>query len=286
MRKSIIALFVISACSQPSKNNQVDLEGWTPNSWIENRVSVAEERLNKTTAGSKMWEAIEAHGGLDKWFSNGPISFRFDYQPIGGGTRRNSYQTVDQWSVKVIHKWLEDESVSFGWDGENAWTFPDTAEVSMNPRFWSATPFYFLGLPFVLADEGINYEELPTQELDGAFYDLVKVTYQTGTGDAPDDFYVIYINQKTKLMGALRYIVSYPGFFPNGGHSNEKIMIISALSEVEGIKLAEGYKTFWWKDESVGEHITNIDVLDVSFTNDLDKNFFKMPEGAKIQEGY
>ncbi|MFY0601476.1 MAG: hypothetical protein JXR03_17510 [Cyclobacteriaceae bacterium] len=286
MKRLILVLLVITGCSQTNKKEQVSDESWTPKSWIEDRASKSEDRLKATQAGAKVWRSIEAHGGLDRWFSNGPIGFRFDYKPLDGGTRRNTYQTVDQWSVTAVHKWLDDESVSFGWDGKEAWLFPDSANIPINPRFWSTTPFYFLGLPFVLADDGINYEELPSQELDGAIYDLVKVTYQSGTGDAPGDYYVIYINQETQLMGALRYIVSYPGFFQNGGHFPEKIMRISGLSEVDGVKLSTGYQTFWWKEDSIGEHITNIDVLDVSFNNDLDKTFFNRPDGAKVQQGY
>lgn len=279
---SIISIF--SACTPPEKQSETE-EGFIPSSWISSRVAAADERLNADPAGAKVWESIQAHGGLDTWFSNGPIEFRFDYQPIGGGTRRNSIQTIDQWSSRALHIWPEDTSISFGWDGTNAWIKPDTAAIGINPRFWSLTPFYFLGLPFVLADDGINYEYLGEQLLDDNKCDLVKITYQAGTGDAPDDFYIIYIDQQTKLMTGLRYVVSYPGFFPNGGHTNEKIMKLTGLKATSGVKLATGYQTFWWTGE-VGEHNTNIDVLDVSFNNDLSADFFNIPVGAKIQEGF
>lgn len=285
MKNLFIALVFIAACSSPEQKSNTQ-DGFTPLSWVSDRVSSAEERLNADPAGTKVWQSIQAHGGLNAWFANGPIYFQFDYKPLGGGTRRNSFQTIDQWSSRAVHIWPADTTISFGWDGKNAWIKPDSVEIPINPRFWSLTPFYFLGLPFVLADEGINYESLGEEKLDGEQYDLVKITYQSGTGDAPDDFYIIYINKKTKLMGALRYVVSYPGFFPNGGHSNEKIMKITDLKEIEGIKLSTGYKTFWWKNESVEQHITNIDVTDVSFNNDLNSNFFEIPSGAKIQEGY
>jgi len=83
----------------------------------------------------------------------------------------------------------------------------------------------------------------------------------------------------------LRYIVSYPGFFPDGGHSPEKIMKITGLQEVNGITLPTGYETYWWKDGQVGEHITNIDVSDHSFSNEVTKSFFQMPKNSRIQEG-
>jgi len=256
-----------------------------PDSWIEERVANAQERLNASPAGQKIWASIEAHGGLNTWFANGPVSFHFDYQPLEGGTRRNSFQVVDQWSVRTVQEVAANRAMKYGWDGENAWSFPDTANVGVNPRFWSNTPFYFVALPFVLADEGVMLEELPAKEYKGVTYDLVKATYTDGTGDAPDDFYVIYIHPETKQMGGLRYIVSYPGFFPNGGNGPEKFMEILGVQTSNGITIPIGYNTYLFKENEVAEHITKIDVSEFGFKPDLKKDFFNAPEGAKIQEG-
>lgn len=283
--------FLIAACtapqeSQEQKENQETVEeGFIPSSWIEDRVTKSEERLNGSDAGKLILSSIEAHGGLSKWFGNGPIAFHFDYQPLDGGTRRDSYQTVDQWSVRAVHEVAANRGNKYGWDGQNAWQFPDTANVGVNPRFWSTTPFYFVGLPFVLADAGVILEELDPKEYNGVTYQLIKASYESGVGDAPDDFYVIYIHPETKLMGGLRYIVSYPGFFPDGGNSPEKFMEILGHQEIDGVTVPTGYNTHWFKDEQPAEHITKIDVTEVSFKPELAKDFFDVPEGAKIQEG-
>lgn len=292
--KNFLPLFVIIfvfSCSQKEDQsagkpeiNEDESLAKAPNSWVETRVSSAKERLGKTPAGQKLWSSIEAHGGLERWFSNGPISFHFDYQPLDGSKRRNSYQVVDQWSVRAVHEVAENRQMKYGWDGENAWSFPDSADVGVNPRFWSTTPFYFVGLPFVLADEGILLEEFGQKEFNGVVYDLVKATFEEGIGDAPDDFYVIYLHPETREMAGLRYIVSYPGFFPNGGSAPEKFMEIVGLQKVNGITLSKGYNTHWFKDEEVSEHITKIDVTEVSFKPELEKDFFKSPPGAKIRE--
>lgn len=277
----IWALLVAFSCEQPGKS-----EGWIPQSWISERVATSESRMQESAAGQRLLDAINAHGGLEKWFANGALWFHFDYQPLDGKTRRNSHQLVDQWSARAVHELASDRSVRYGWDGQEAWVFPDTAQLPVNPRFWSMTPFYFVGLPFVLADEGTRYQLLDPQELNGQMYDLVKVTYTSGTGDAPDDFYVVYIHQETSHMEALRYIVTYPGFFPNGGHSPEKIMILKGLQEVDGIALATGYDTHWWQD-TVGAHITTIDVKDVQFKSDVNREeAFAKPEGASVHQGY
>ena len=279
-----ILSIVIVSCSSNNQKETEESYNLVPARWVDQRVNQAKERTSLTPGGQIIWESINAHGGLNKWFGNGALSFHFDYQPLDGKVRRNSFQSINQWSVQSVHELASNRSVSFGWDGSEAWVYPDTAEVPVNVRFWSNTPFYFVGLPFVLADEGINYEILPSDTLDSKTYDLVKVTYSGGLGDAPDDFYVIYIDQQTKLMGALRYIVSYPGFFPDGGHSPEKIMKINSLSTIEGIQLPTGYETYWWTNDSTGEHITHIDVSEISFKKGLPEDFFNKPEGARVQE--
>lgn len=79
------------------------------------RVADAEARLSASAAGQTLWAAIEAHGGLDTWFNNGPIHFRFDCRPIGDGdTHRDSHQWVDTWSARAVHT-LPDEEHACGW---------------------------------------------------------------------------------------------------------------------------------------------------------------------------
>lgn len=271
-------------CSKGKQVQHIDAqstETYIPSDWIANRVDKARVRLDGSEGGKLIWKAVEAHGGLTKWFANGFIGFRFDYYPLEG-TRRNTYQVVDQWSARAVHA-AEDSSVFFGWDGNKAWVKPDTARLGVNPRFWSLTPYYFIGLPFVLADEGVNHEVLGQDTLNGDTYHLVKATFSESTGDAPDDYYIVYLHPKTGELAALRYVVSYPGFFPHGGHSPEKLMVLTNKREVQGVLLAGSYKTYAWNGKKQ-ELRTNIQVSDYSFQKDLSRDFFNMPTGAKVQE--
>lgn len=282
LRLSVIVLIVTSfACTSPRQGKET---GLVPHAWVEDRVDRSKERLSQSDGGKLIDQAIEAHGGLGNWFSNGALSFHFDYMPTDDKTRRNTFQVINQWSVQSVHELAADRAIRFGWDGQTAWVSPDTAQVPINVRFWANTPFYFIGLPFVLADPGTIHTQLEADTLDGKPYDLVKVTYQSDTGDAPDDYYIIYLDQDTHLMVALRYIVSYPAFFPDGGHAPEKIMKLNGLVEVNGIKLATGYKTYWWKG-SVGEHITNIEVDGIEFLTDITTDYFNRPADSREVTG-
>ncbi|PHI20781.1 hypothetical protein CEQ90_05295 [Lewinellaceae bacterium SD302] len=237
--------------------------------------------MQASEGGRLIAAAIEAHGGLEKWYTQTPLHFRFNYQPDEGAARDTRIMN-DYLNSRAVHTMVSQPDVSYGWDGEKAWMSDTSANPGTSVRFWSLTPYYFEGLPFVLADEGINYEKLEPVEWQGTTYDLVKITYGEGVGDAPDDYYVIYVNPETKLVDALRYIVSYRGFFDDGKHLPEKLMTITEKTEVEGITLAKTYETRWWKGGEPSEVNTRVDVSEIAFRPDTDMSIFDMPSSAGV----
>lgn len=250
------------------------------------RVAAAKQRLETTEAGQLVWQAIEAHGGLEKWYANGPIAFRFDYSPVDGSSR-DSYQVVDQWSSRAVHELADDRDVKFGWDGEKAWHTPVEGDFPMRaPRFWALTPYYFIGVPWVFGDPGVQFELLKPRPFEGSTYDRVKVTFTEGTGDAPDDYYIVFINQKTKRVGGVTYIVSYPGFFPDGGHSDPKFMAYDGAQTVGGLTFPETFRTFKLVDGKPTEIVTNTTMTDVAFRPELESSYFEIPDEATVVEGY
>ena len=113
----------------------------------------------------------------------------------------------------------------------------------------------------------------------------MKVTFDSGIGDAPNDYYVLYFNKDTHRLSAIRYIVSYPGYFKKGGHLPEKFMEVIGENSVNGILFPTDYKTHWLTDnQQPGENITKIEVSDVHFIDTLKNDFFNMPEAAEIVE--
>lgn len=291
--KIIAAIIVMGfvACKETPKKGivkeeVVEKEAYKiPDSWIQKRVVKAKERLNTSDAGKILWNGMEAQGGLERWLSNGYFSFRFDYQPEDGSTRRNSYQTVDTWNNKARHNSMEDTTAIFGWDGKEAWVkAKDSTAFKYDTKFWALTPIYLFAHPFVLDGAGVNLELLEDKEYKGVLQDVIKVTFASGTGDAPDDYYKLYFDKTTHVMSAILYIVSYPGYFPNGGHSPEKIMEIVDWTTVDGINLPTSLKTHWSKNGDLGEYITKIEISAISFSPSVPDNYFSKPEGAKVLE--
>lgn len=272
--------------SSEMKKEVMKSTSFIPESWVANRVKKAKQKLEQTEAGKVVWNAMEAHGGLDKWYSNGPLNFRFNYQPLDGSTQRDSYQTIDTWSNRAVHTSATDSTAHYGWSGDTAWVkAKDSAAFAYDTRFWALTPFYFLGQPFILDGEGVHLELLPEVSYKEQSQDVIKVTFADGTGDAPDDYYVLYFTKDAHRLSAIRYIVSYPGYFKKGEHLPEKFMEVMGENTVDGIVFPTGYKTHWLvEDTKPGEYITKIEVSEVQYIQDIKEDFFNIPEGATIGE--
>lgn len=267
--------------------------GPIPDEWVQRRVIEAQERMEATEAGDLVWQSIETQGGLAQWLKAGTIAFAFDYRPLGDPERRmHTAQKVDLWRARAVHEELDGgagEAATFGWDGERAWIAPGPSAFPSPARFWALTPYYFVGMPFVCADPGTSYELLEPAELDGETHRLVKITYDEGTGDSPDDYYILYIHPESYELAALRYVVAYPGFFPEGGHTPEKLMRYTDYRRVGELQIAHRLDTYAWnpgengETGSVGEKVTAIEVAEVSLGHEWHADVFAPVDGAEIR---
>lgn len=254
---------------------------------IDARVTEANERLARSEAGALVRRAIDAHGGLRAYFTNGALRFRFRYAPLGERAPIDTVQTIDTWSARAVHHLTDQPEVRFGWDGDVAWLTPADAQVPTNPRFWALTPYYFVGVPFVFADPGVQLERIEPEVFEERTYERVRVTFGDDVGDAPDDYYILLVEAATGRVGGVRYIVSYPGFFPDGGHSPEKLMIYDGAQEVAGITFPQTFRTFALdEDGKPSERVTDSTLTDVAFEGAVDDARFAPPEGAAIIEGF
>jgi len=250
---------------------------------IATRIAEATARLDSTEAGRLVLAAIDAHGGLETWYGNGPLHFRYTYNRMSGEPPIDTEQMVDTWSSRARHTLMPDSSASFGWTGEEAWV-SGTDSLPTNARFWALTPYYFVAMPFVLADPGVNLETAGQMTAEGATYDLVYVTFAPGTGDAPDDYYYLLLDPETRQVGGVRYIVSYPGFFPEGGTSPERLMLYDGAQTASGITLQEGFRSFAWTDTGTGAPAAEGNVTDLRFVPDAPDSLFAMPTEAEVQD--
>lgn len=265
--------------------NAAQASATPPASWVDKRVAEAKDRLSEDRAGQVLLDSIDAHGGLSAWYANGPLRFRYEYVPQDDGSERDTVQTIDTWRARARHALPDDESKQYGWDGGQAWKMPADWKPGYDVRFWALTPYYFVGMPFVLADPGVNLTYEGRDEMMGHDCHVVRATFGD-VGISPDDFYVLYIDAESGHLHALRYIVSYPKYFPEGGHSDEKLMTYDGRQTVGGITFADSYRFYMWdpKAKTDADVVTRAVLSDVSFEPDVRNRFFEIKESAVVVE--
>jgi hypothetical protein len=253
---------------------------------ITRRVEAAKARLSSTPTGQLVLKATEAHGGLQAWFSGRALEFRYDYQPVQG-TRRNSLQTIDLLSARAYHDLEHPTKGKLAFDGKEAWMKLE-GEGKFAARFWALTPYYFVGMPFVLSDPGVRLQLSPdTAEAAGLPpAHVVRASFDPGTGDAPDDYYVVYIAKDDHRVLAVRYVVSYAPFFKGKPMKStpEKLLVYEDLQAVGPLKLSSKHVFYKFPEGKRAEKVTVADVSGFRYGAPFDEQRLAMPKGAVVDE--
>lgn len=225
-----------------------------------------------TNLPKELAAGLEAHGGLAKWKSMKTLEYEIER------AESTEHQLIDLENRKVL---LSHQDYKLGYDGQEVWVSPNKAAFGKgSARFYHNLIFYFHAIPFVLADPGINYEVLEPRELDGRLYDAVKITYNAGVGDAPEDYYIAHFDQETHQMKLLLYTVTY-----YSGQASDKFnaLMYDEWEEVNGLlvpKLMRGYK---YADGQLGELRYERPFNNIKLSTEKpDQSLFEMPEMAEI----
>lgn len=252
----VLSLILITACesSQKQTSTAAPLKG--PKSLIE--------------------QSIEAHGGLDRWKSFGTLAFEMVSQR---GDRTSEERSI--LNLYTRHERITGANYELGYDGKNYWQLlKEEGMKEKNPTFSINLQFYFFAMPFVLADEGVIEEHQGKKELDGKTYEVVKITFESGTGVASDDQYIVYLDPDTKRMEAMLYSVTY---FNKENAEKYSALRYTEWQEVNGLSLPKTLTRHRWNEEeqSFGEENGVKHFVNVRLEAEVPAaTVFAKPEGA------
>lgn len=217
---------------------------------------------------------LEAHGGYDTWANSPSVSFD-ESMTIRGGTR-SARVVVEQGARRST---MVGDGYRVGWDGETCWSVGWTAPAP--PRFMAQLNFYFYNLPWLVRDDGVRlaYEGTTTILDEPTEYHAVRMTFEAGTGDSPDDYYVLYVHPETFVLHATEYIVTYAPILPEGVTSSPvHVLVFEDHATVDGLLVPHGY-TIHNLDGSVYASST---ATAWDFEAAFDPSTVAMPEGATV----
>ncbi|MEM9833610.1 MAG: DUF6503 family protein [Bacteroidota bacterium] len=220
-------------------------------------------------------QALEAHGGLDRWKSFGKLEY-----DLYRGEDLVDHQLIALNTRKVL---LNNEQYTIGFDGQQVWVSPDTSAYSgPSARFYHNLQFYFFALPFVLADPGIKYEVLEPRQFQEKMYDGLRITYEPEVGDAADDEYIAYFDQSTHQLYLLLYTVTY---FSQSPATRYSARIYEEWQTINGLKMPLQVQSYRWENDSLGEQRGVTGYRNVVLDEiPPDQSMFLMPNEATVSE--
>jgi len=235
-------------------------------------VSKDDSAVVKTTYPENLSKVFNAHGGLSLWKQMQTLKFTM---PEEDGTETT---TVDLKSRKSL---IDMPNHVLGYDGNEVWLLSkDTISFKGDPKFYNNLMFYFFSMPFVMADKGIHYSEAQPLTVDRKTYPGIKISFDSGIGESPNDEYLLYYDKDTYKLVWLSYTVTY---FSKQKSTEFHFMKYDNWQTVNGLLLPETLE--WYQAENnVPTTMRKVfKFVDVSISKQkTPSETFMKPDGAEI----
>ena len=170
------------------------------------------------------------------------------------------------------------DGVTVVYNGKSVYKFPAGMEYP-GARFDIFTWQYFFMAPFKFSDPGTQWEPLKPAPLGELLCQRAKLTFEKGTGDSPEDWYIIYQNPETKRLHAMAYIVTFKTAKPEAEKEPHAITY-SEYESVDGIPIATEWAFWGWSEKNgLGKQLGRAEITNIEFL-ELTPDFFKPQPGA------
>ncbi|MBL4702593.1 MAG: hypothetical protein JKX85_15200 [Phycisphaeraceae bacterium] len=253
-----------------------DVSNTSPMSHPQLKTQQESQSINKGPSDRAFALRVEKAHGKKHWRSNRCIQADIKVS-FGGNLIVDGKILTDRYAGKV--RLTLTNGVVLVYDGKEVWMSPANASVK-KPRFAALTWAYFIASPFKLNDPGSHLQNMGLLPMGQSQIPAAKLTFSPGVGDTPDDWYIAYVDPKTKWLKAMAYIVTY-GTQAHKAEKHPHAITYDNYVNVAGVILPRTWKFWNW---SLQQGITGQPIGSGTLTN-LQmvypaKNSFAMTEGA------
>ena len=276
-----VVAFVLSGCSVGNGSPGFERIRAERQRYIEQSTA----RLSADEGGRVMLKAISAHGGLEAWFRTRSSVSVWEYTQLQSGRTFTSRLAGERGGERVYQELQYFDAAGakigsgrFAWDGSTGWLDMKGAITRADRlRHRAAATYYLERVPFVFALQNIEYKLLEPEDLDGAPHDRIRIGITGGVGDAR---FIVYINQLTGRVSAVRY--AFLTEAPEAGLESLKDGLIryESFFTVDGLTMPTKLTLYPWqagvKQEATYEAICR----EITFREFFDQSALERPVGA------
>jgi hypothetical protein len=228
------------------------------------RLNRVADKISEAQGGESWAEKTAVAADITLEFTDqDPIKGRLTFEIEGGRSR-----------IEI------ENGTTLVFDGSKAWVSPADAEFDW-ARFYLRMWPYLLAAPFKLDDPGVTVGPLVSKVLDGEIRRSARVTFKSGTGDTPDDWYQLFLDRETDRLASMGYIMTY-GRTVAEAESRARMIKYESFSKVDGVSLASKWTLLEWnpKTDKTGAEVGTAKVSDIEFLKPK-SNTFEKPEDAR-----
>ncbi len=183
------------------------------------------------------------HFGL--FYAQQAVAFDIEMS-FGGKSAMAATITTLTSSGKIRLQQSNGKTVIF--DGKKTWISPANSDYP-KARFDIFTYQYFFMAPFKVNDGGTQWQILSDKMYDFNDYARARLTFQNGTGDSSDDWYIVHRNKATNYMEAMTYIVTYGGKSQAEAEKKPSSIVYTDWQAIGGVMFATTWKFMNWSEE-------------------------------------
>ena len=226
--------------------------------------------------------SVEAHGGLAQWRSFDSVEYDFIWENAKGA--RKDHQLFN---LRTRDGLIASAAYTLGSSKGEVWIKPGLDALGGTPpRFYMWTPFYFFGMPFVFADPGAKLESLGKRSFQGQEFDATRVTFKSGTGDSPEDYYVAYVDPTSRQLKLVEYVVTFPSIRKNKPLEELEVhaILFDEWQQAGGLLVPRFTQFYNWKNGNIeGEPLGKLSFSAVHFSQQApDDSKFAKPADAVV----
>ncbi len=261
MKSIVVSFFLIAIISCKEVSKEVKTEAEIPE---------MASKIDNSEYPETLIKVFDAHGGLTNWKNKRTLSYVIQ-KPV------SEQHTID---LRNRNEKIEMPEISMGSVGNDIWLLDEKNAYKGDAVFYHNLMFYFYAMPFVLSDNGINYDEAESLEFEGTSYPGIRISYNDGIGLSSKDEYFIHYNPKTFQMEWLGYTVT----FRSGEKSdNVKWIRYNDWMDVSGVKLPKALTWYDYEGRTIKNARDPLYFKGVTLTETAKPDsFFARPQEAKI----
>ena len=111
-------------------------------------------------------------------------------------------------------------------------------------------------------------------------YHVIRISYQKGIGDSPDDEYLLYIHPETYRLHHILYTVTY---FSGEESNTYHALVYDKWVKIEELLLPKSFTGYEYTEGGLGKKRYNVSFSSFSLSHEIpDPEIFEIPSIAEI----